>query len=304
MPMDSPSYRPLDDTESLTHALSELDPTSDEVADWMPIVQRLQAWPQSRVTSADNRHLLAVLAPLIPRQSPVRQAIAGRYQRRRGHLAWLLEAARLQIGILPPAFWLVSAVVTALGIWIELIAPYQDSTMILRALGPLLAYFGMSTAFRGIGLQTYESELACPVSPLQLALARLVIVLGYDVALGVCLSLALWLHALPGETHFFLVTLCWLMPLFLVAGMALILSLRLPSGLAAAIAYGIWLGALASWYAVTELAGIHLAVPYPDTGISFLPVGAELALGVVGLALLAVGTLRVPAETARLVAGI
>jgi hypothetical protein len=299
MPMDNSSYQPQDDTERLTQALQELDATPEEIADWAPVVQSLNAWPQRHVTGDDNQRLLAVLARLIPNSSPVRQAIAGRYGRRRGHLVWLLETARVQIGILPPAFWVISAVVTALGIWIELAAPNQNVTLLLQALGPLLAFYGMSTAFRGIGLQTYESELACPVSPVQLTLARLVIVLGYDVGLGLCLSLALWLHRVPGEMPFLPVTLYWLVPLLLVSGMALILSLRLPSALAAAIAYGGWLGVLASWYAVTQLASTQAVA---QAGI--LPIGAELVLGAVGLALLAVGTLRVPAETARLVAGV
>jgi hypothetical protein len=303
MPMDTFPHQPLDDIEDLTHSLSELDATSDEVSDWVSVVQRLHAWPQHTVTPNDADLLLAVLAPLIPARSPVRQAISDRC-RRRGHLAWLLETARVQVGMLRPAFWAVSALVTVLGIWIELVAPYPDATMVLRALGPLLAFFGMSSAFRGIGLRAYESELACPVSALQLTLARLVIVLGYDVALGVCLSLALWLHALPGESRFFLVTLDWLMPLLLVAGMALILSLRLPSALASAIAYGIWLSVLASWYALTDLAGVHSAMLYPGAGIGFIPVGAELVLGLMGLALLVVATLRMPAQTACLVAGV
>jgi hypothetical protein len=299
--MDSTSPdQPLDDTDHLVRALDELDATTDEIVAWAPVVRRLNAWPQHRVTGDDADRLLAVLAQLMPRPSLVRQAVAASYRSRRSHLAWLLDTARMQIGMLPPAFWLISAVVTALGAWIELIAPDQDATMALRALGPLLAYFGISTAFRGIGLKTFECELACPESALQLTLARLVIVLGYDVALGACLSLALWLRGLPGDTSFFLVTLHWLMPLLLVAGIALVLSLRLPSALAAASAYGIWLGVLAAWYALTEWDWLQLVVPQGST----LPVAIELTLGIVGLGLLALGTVRLPADTARLIAGV
>jgi hypothetical protein len=303
MPMDNPSYQPLDDAERLRQALSELDATADEVANWVPLVQQLHAWPERRVTSADNQRLLAVLAPLVQSHSVVRQAIADRYGSQRSYLAWLLDTARVQIASLPRAFWLLSAALTAIGAWIELVTPNEDASLALRALGPLLAYFGISMAFRGISLKTYECELTCPASALQLALARLVIVLGYDVVLGICLSLALWLRGVPGDTRFFLLTLHWLMPLLLVAGIALVLSLRLPSALAAAIAYGVWLGVLAFWYALTQWIMVQSATAHGGAEVSLLSVVVELALGVVGLCLLAVGALRLPGDTARLVSG-
>ena len=68
--------------------------------------------------------------------------------------------------------------------------PAQE--LLLRASGPLLAYLGTVIAFRGLGERVLELEMVCLPSPAQLALARLVIVLGYDLGLGLALGLALW----------------------------------------------------------------------------------------------------------------
>src|SRR5438552_2234993 len=73
-------------------------------------------------------------------------------------------------------------------------------------------------------------------------LARLATALGYGVGLGLALSLALWVG---GTGQVLALTLSWLMPLLLVAGLALMLSLRLSVQAAASLAYGVWLAVLA-----------------------------------------------------------
>jgi len=72
----------------------------------------------------------------------------------------------------------VSALVTLLGAVVVLSNVLPDRELALRASGPLLAYLGTVVAFRGSDRRTLELELVCLPSPLQLALARLVIVLG------------------------------------------------------------------------------------------------------------------------------
>ena len=66
--------------------------------------------------------------------------------------------------------------------------------------------------------------VTCLPSPVQMVLARLVIVLGYDVALALGLGVVLWAG---GSAQVLALTLFWSMPLLLVAGLALVLSLRL-----------------------------------------------------------------------------
>jgi len=294
MDRQSPSPEPFDVRERLADALREQDATPAEVAAWLPLVERLAERPARDLAPAATARLVAALAPLLPAPSPVRRALRARAARPRANLSWLvelIETARTQVSVLRPSFWLVSAAVILLGLYVELGQLADVSTFALQALGPLLAFFGIGSAFRGAGLRTLEYELACPPSALQLLVARLVVVLGYDVGLGLCLSLALWLH---GDASFLAVTLHWLMPLLLVAGLALALSLRLPSGMAAGVAYAAWLAILAVGYAATR---VSMWTTFA------MPIGAELALGAAGVALLVAALMRFPGSVAHLLPG-
>jgi hypothetical protein len=165
--------------------------------------------------------------------------------------------------LLRPSFWLASAFISALGVLavvsgVPVPAP-GNGVFMLRLLGPLLAVLGVAVAFRSVRLNMLEIELSCPLSPLRLTIARLVLVLGYDVALGLGVSTMLivlsgqgvgglgmsrqeWSAGLLGLV---LATVGhWLAPLLLVAGLALLLCLRMPVETAAALAYGGWLALL------------------------------------------------------------
>lgn len=288
--------------DRLVEALREQDATPAEIADWLPIAQHIAASPERTITPSDTQRLLAALAPALPRPSPVRQALRERFTQRRGSLAWLLDTARTQVSILHPSFWLMSAAVALLGIYAELATWDTNAVLIVRALGPLLAYVGITAIFRGVRLRMIECEFGCPPSALQLTIARLVIVLSYDIALGLCLGLALWAHSTrdaQGGVSFLALTLHWLTPLLLVAGLALVLSLRLPVTFAAGLAYLSWLAALGLYYSISEslsTVAVQIGPQVPPT----VPVGVEIAIGLVGLALLSIGTWRLPASIARL----
>jgi hypothetical protein len=295
--MNSPSSSswPLDTREHLAAALREQDASPAEIDAWAPIAQRLTDWPAHAITPADTQRLLAVLTPLLPQRSAVRHAVREHYARQRRSSTWLLDTARVQVGILRPTFWLASATVTLLGVYLELASWGSNSALFLHALGPLLAYLGISAAFRSAGLRTVECELACPPSPIQLALARIVLVLGYDVALGLCLSIVGWLRATHSGASFLAITLHWLMPLLLVAGLALVLSLRLRAAVAAGLAYSCWLAAIALYYSLFD-GELHLSAGMTPA----IPSGVELTLGLAGLALLTIGILRFRASVPRL----
>ena len=206
--------------EQLIDALREQGASPEESADLLPTLQRLSEWQAPQPSPADTRRLLSRLTPELPALSPVRQAIREHQQHR---VAFLLATARAQISLFGLGFWLVSALVTLVGAVVVLSKVLPDQELVLRLSGPLLAYLGSIVAFRGREARILELELVCLPSPLQLAIARLVIVLGYDV--GLCLALALVLWA-GGTGDVLALTLSWLMPLLLVAGLALLLSLR------------------------------------------------------------------------------
>ncbi len=282
VPPQSPG--PFERPEQLAEALREQGVAPEELANLVPAVHRLSEWQAPRPSPADTQRLLVRLATALPALSPVRQAIRAHRQRQGAGVRWLLATARIQVSLFGPAFWLVSALVTLLGAGVVLSKVLPDQGLLLRASGPFLAYLGTSIAFRGTTARALECELVCPPSPLQLALARLVVVLGYDVALGLALSLALWVG---GTEQVAALMLSWFMPLLLVAGLALALSLRLSIQVAASLAYGGWLAALA----MDANVNLPLLRLTPTT---------DALLGGIGLALLAVALLRLPTDMPRL----
>ncbi len=239
------------------------------------------------IAPADTQRLLAALAPMLPAPSLVRQALRQRFDRPSSRVVWLLETACTQVSLFGLAFWLVSALVTLLGGVVVLSNAgnsLQNHELLLRASGPFLAFLGTVIAFRGAQERVLECELVCPPSPLQLAIARLVIVLSYDLGLGLALCLALWAG---GTAQVLALLLAWFMPLLLVAGLALLLSLRLSIQAAAAVAYGSWLAVLAA----NAAWGLQV--------VSLTPLSDAL-FGCVGLALLAVALLRLHADLPHL----
>ena len=199
----------------------------------------------------------------------------------------LLRIAQVQVRILRPEFWLSSAAVVSLGAVVSILRPDAQRSLLLYLLGPLVGYCAVATAFGGTDLGLLECELACPPSPRQLIVARLVIVLAYTSALGLCLSVALgWTGA--GE-----LTLSWLAPLLVEVGTTLVLSLRVQAERAAAVTYGTWATLLAiAW------AGSY-APPTPAVSLNMVLVVAGLcAIGFAIFALprqLVSQTSRIPA---------
>jgi hypothetical protein len=111
-----------------------------------------------------------------------------------------------------------------------------------------------------------------------------VIVLGYDIGLSLALSVLLWA---AGTGQVLALTLSWLMPLLLVAGLALLLSLRLSVQTAASLAYGSWLAFLA----ISTISNLQVLLLAP--ALLLLP-------GCIGLVLLAIALLRMHTNMHRL----
>lgn len=280
MPHPQSSW-PFERPEQLADLLREQGATPEERADLLPTLRRLSEWQAPQPEPADTRRLLAMLSSALPAFSPVRQAI---HEHRQHRISFLLATARAQVSLFGLGFWLVSALITLLGAAVVLSNVLPNQEVVLRASGPLLVYLGTIVAFRGREARVLELELVCLPSPLQLTLARLVIVLGYDVGLGLALSLLL---LAGGSGQVLALTLSWLMPLLLVAGLALLLTLRLSVQAAASLAYGSWLGFLA----ISTISNLQVLLLAP--ALLVLP-------GCIGLALLAIALLRMHTNMHRL----
>ncbi|HEU5440139.1 MAG TPA: hypothetical protein VFU88_12695 [Ktedonobacterales bacterium] len=296
--LPSQSSGSFDPERWLAEMLREQGVAPEESAGLLPALLRLDEWSAPRPSLMDTQQLLAQLAHALPSRSPVRQAIRERQQRPIGSIIGLLDITRTQVSLFGLSFWLVSALITFVGAVAVLSAagPTSDAQQIaaqeivLRASGPLLACLGTVIAFRGTGAHVLECELVCLPTPLQLALARLVIVLGYDITLGLALCLAL---VAGGAGDVLMLMLSWFMPLLLVVGLALLLSLRLSIQTAASVAYGSWLailalGAIANLQNLRALSLLALTSP------------SETLLGSLGVALLAAVLLRLRANLPHL----
>lgn len=279
MPPDGP--RPLDEPEALAAALREQDLPEEEVRALAPVLARLAAWEAPAPTPADSARLVARLAPLLPAPSPIRAAVRARQRGVGSYLRAQLGGVALQASLFRPWFWLSSAAIVALGL-VLLLQTSLNRALLLELLGPALSYLAVAAACRAAPARTLELELACPVSATQLTLTRLLIVLSYDVALGLLLSLA------PGGGMLSL-TLHWLAPLLLVSGVALLLSGRLGVHLAVGVATFGWVAGtvlMGSAGGLTDTAGLA-------TG------GRAVILALAGLAALVAATMSADARARR-----
>ena len=274
-----PSSAPFDPSQRLVDSLREQGTSPEESAELLPALLRLDEWRAPEPSAADTLRLIARLTAQLPARFEVRGAIR---KRSRG-LGVLVATGGAQVSLLGIRFWLVSALVTMAGAIVVLSRLLPDEALVLRIGGPLLAYLGTAAAFRGRGARVLELEFTCIPSPVQIVLARLVIVLGYDVALALGLSLVLWAG---GSAQVLSLTLSWLMPLLLVAGLALVLSLRLPLQTGVSLAYTGWL----AFVGITAFGW----VPAPVSALVLLG-GA----GGVGVALVAIALARLPGEVHR-----
>ena len=168
----------------------------------------------------------------------------------------LLRAARSQAAVVPLPFYAAGVLVLLLGVLAgHLWSDPRFSPLLCTA--PPLAVLGVAYAFRALANGMDELERACPVDPLELAISRLVVVLGLDVLLS--LALLPWNagHPVAGGSGIALL-LDWLAPLLLCSGVTLLASGR----------FGVLSGAV---------AGLLLWVAY--VLLHILAVTGQVALG-------------------------
>ncbi len=283
----TPSW-PLDQEHHLADALREQGAPDEEIPELARSLMRLKEWQTPTPTSEDTLQLVERLVPHLPATSDIRRAVRNRHPGLLGEFVGLLRLVQTQVSLFQPSFWLASSVIVFLGALLILSGPILNPTFLLQVIGPLLSYLGTATAFRGSGLHMLEFELACPPSPRQLTLARLAIVLCYDITLGLFLSLFLRIFS---NFSFWLITLHWLAPLLLGTGLTLLLSLRIPVSRAAVISYVGWLVILAS--ALIEQNSVQ-------TSVSVFPSLTEIGFGLAGLTMVVGVILWLPKTVQRM----
>jgi hypothetical protein len=258
--------------ERLARALAEqgLD------GDLLPDVEQLVAWAPDAPRPEETRRLLAALTPHVPARA--RPDL-------RAELARLVGLALTQATVPRLGFWTGSAAVMLVSVGLLLAAPDLDRTLVLQLAGPLLAYLGTAAGFRGESLRVLEVEFACPVTRHQLTVARLLVIVGYQTAVGMALTAVL---SAAGGTSWPSVTLLWLAPLLAGTGATLLGSLRFGVSRAGGVVYAVWvLVAVSSWRAgpgwiaspAAELCLVALGCALTAAAVALLPAALPRALG-------------------------
>jgi hypothetical protein len=266
-------------------SLRELGETDEQVAATLSILLSIAAEKSPLPSRRETEALLANLQKALESTTTRAGRAPGILSILASELKAVLSVARAQLMVFPAAFWVASGVVMLGGVFLVGLGLDPSRTLVFYLVGPLLAYLGMRSAFQGTSLGVLELELACPISPRQLTVARLVVMLGYQVLTGLLLSAPLWL---TGGRAMLSLTSVWLAPLLLASGLTLVLSLRVSMPRAAALVYAGWM--------VTVLAAWRLRGPDVSVGIPFNAVMAAGGLIFIAatVALLSPNAIRFP----------
>lgn len=143
---------------------------------------------------------------------------------------------RSQLRMVRSELWLATLLIVALGL---AIAVLLEARGILYLLGPLVAAASAALVYGEEQDPAMELVLSTPVSQVQILLARLLLVVGYDLMLLLAANLvASWVLG-PVDIHALITA--WLAPLAFLVTLALFLSLHIGSGSAISVTYSLWL---------------------------------------------------------------
>jgi hypothetical protein len=189
------------------------DATSpDEAERLLPVVSRLPEWTTPQPTRRQTQALIARLQPEMPaRTRPSFDVL---------RFAWLLLQAQLKV--VRREIWAASLLVMALGTLIALPPVSADSTWPMALFAPIVAATGVAFIYGPLVDPALEIELATPVSPRLVLLARLVLVFGFDLALGLVASVALAM--LNADLSFWPLVMSWLAPMAFLSALAFLLT--------------------------------------------------------------------------------
>jgi hypothetical protein len=197
---------------------ADLGPDSEALS---PILRRIDSFSAPEPSSAETARLLAALRPALTgaRAAGFTPYVAGLAN------AWPVLLLRAQVPIIHQELWLASALVLAIGTFVTLAiqtAQQSPETLLLVFLAPIVTAFGVAFLY-GPGVDAaLELELATPVSPRTLLLARLVLIFGFNLALSLLASLLVSFFMPP--ISIVALVLAWLAPMAFLSALAFLLS--------------------------------------------------------------------------------
>jgi len=208
---------------------------------------QLAGWREVAAAARDAYSPAAVALPEALRRrvvEAVAQASESREKRRplRSRLAWLGRLIAAQVPLARREIWPASTVVMAIGAAVSLIADHGGGAAAgtaLALLAPLAAALGMAMIYGQENDPALELALATPTSPRLVLVARLAVVLTWDLILAGAATAAL--AVVNGPAIFLPLVSLWLGPMLLLSCLTLLLSLFISTSLAIVAAAMIWI---------------------------------------------------------------
>lgn len=198
--------------------LAELD-EKPEQEEFLRTMECLDKYEVSPPDAQSTEAMIAFLKPVFAQTVPAMRERPAKPLPALGVWQLLLPQARL----LGKWFVLGTALLLLAGLTITNAADGNTLKFLANA-APALGILTLLYEFRAKHSGVSELEASCPYSPVQLATARLMVILGFDILL--CLAatplVSYWQGRVLG-----MVVMSWLAPLLFLLGVALFFSLRL-----------------------------------------------------------------------------
>ena len=199
--------------EELRAKLIEDTGSPEEAERLVPVVRRLQSWSAPKPGPTATVKLIARLEAEIPNpQSPITNLLS----------SWPILLLRAQLRVVRGEIWAASALVMALGLLVTLATYSAAEAWPLVLVAPLVAATGVAFIYGPDVDPALEIELATSVPPRLVLLARLALVFGFNLIMGLAASLILSLAR--AEVAFWPLVSTWLAPLSFLSALAFLLT--------------------------------------------------------------------------------
>lgn len=222
-------YKEDDEQRRLRALLAEDAETPEEIEALLETVRFIRRWDAPSPTPQETARLVEKLLPELPK--PERRRSVGQ--------CWPLLILRAEARIIRREIWLASALVMSLGVLTTLGINSANAATPLTILAPVVAAVGMALLYDSDMEQVLELADSTPVSARLLLLARLTLVFGFNLALGLGGSVVLSL--LRADMLLWPLVMSWLAPMAFLSALAFLLSVVTGDAIAGAVfSLAIW----------------------------------------------------------------
>lgn len=200
----------------------------------------LRQWRDPAPDSSAKARLLETLLAELPERAPQHQPA-----RRQGFgLAWAWLILRSQTRLVHPATWAASGLVIALGALVSLVfsqSAQASAELPFVFVAPLVAACGVAFLYGLDADPALELQLATPIPPRLILLARLALLFGFNLTITLVCSVVLVLAR--AQISLAPLIVAWLAPMTFLSALAFLLSvLFFDSLVSVLISFMLWIG--------------------------------------------------------------